>query len=118
MSELILTDAESDTLHAVTLDQTVQIQLAENPTTGYRWALEVSDPGAVELMDTSWQIAPDAAIGGGGMRIFKLRMRGKGPIRLDFKLGRSWQGESAVIERRQFSLEGVAEGTGLPKEEP
>lgn len=101
---LTLTESDQGGSHAVGAGQDVTIQLNENPTTGYRWSLDVEPAGAVDVADSGY--TPEgAAPGAAGKREFHLRTKAPGTIHLHLKLGRAWQGEGSVVQRCEFVLQ-------------
>jgi len=63
------------------------IQLKENPTTGYRWEMEMESEGVLQLIvDTYGQDeAPEGMVGVGGVHTWVLRGLAEGEARLVFR---------------------------------
>jgi inhibitor of cysteine peptidase len=78
---------------------TLVIRLDENPTTGYRWAVERGGEGFFEPPRAEFIQNPDALTGAGGSRIFTFHALKPGKTSLAFKLWRAWQGEGSVTSR-------------------
>ncbi len=104
MATVLLTEADSNTTRTVPLRESVQVQLSENPSTGYRWSIEIAPPDAATVIASSWRPA-GPGVGAAGMREFVIATKEPGTITLRAKLWREWQGEGSVIERRQFTLQ-------------
>lgn len=85
---------------AVTLaaGEEIAIVLSENPTTGYRWELELTG-SAVSLAGSEYEPAGDA-IGGGGERRFALTAHSAGVTTVRARLRRSWATDAAPLEER------------------
>lgn len=84
-------DDNRQIIHASAGD-TIQLQLEENPTTGYSWAIENAEP-FFTLQHNDYQLLSGAGIGGGGTRtiVFKVEQSGSGKISLKNK--QPWSGD-------------------------
>ncbi len=81
--------------------ETLEIRLSENPTTGFRWALESSGAPACILVEDYYEPSTRAPGAGGGHRWrFQANQVGEGRIELRYR--RSWEGQGAAA--RTFSL--------------
>ncbi len=79
--------------------QTLVIRLPENPTTGYRWAVESG--GTMRLdVDEFFPIGTD--VGAGGTRQLQWRAESSGKHHISLVLRRSWEATNMAIEH--FSL--------------
>jgi inhibitor of cysteine peptidase len=76
--------------------QELELRLAENPTTGYRWQLESSGEPAVALLDDRFD-PPEGGYGRGGSHGWRFRARqtGEGRIALASRRGRDAGGAAA-----------------------
>lgn len=101
---ITLTAADQGVARDAVVGQSVLLQLVETPSTGYRWALEVSHPETIEILATRWVAPAGSGVGAAGMREFHLRTKVPGEIRLSLKLWREWQGEASVTHRCEFIL--------------
>jgi inhibitor of cysteine peptidase len=85
--------------------QTVNIELAENPTTGYSWEL-----AAFRGEDVSRQVGkPEYTrksdlIGGGGVRTYRFKALKKGQALLIFEYRRPWEKDKAPAKRHVVTL--------------
>jgi len=79
--------------------QALAIRLPENPTTGYRWAVE-SSPGMRLDVDTFSPIGP--SVGAGGSRRLQWSAEEPGTHRITLVLRRAWGPSDA--EDRHFTL--------------
>ncbi|MCW2650313.1 MAG: hypothetical protein JWR32_1289 [Mycobacterium sp.] len=75
----------------------IVIRLAENATTGYRWAIQINGTAVVSTGDEYVQ-PPDAQIGAGGQRVFTVTATAPGAADIVLRLARSW--EPDPIEQR------------------
>ncbi|MDE3177953.1 MAG: protease inhibitor I42 family protein [Pseudomonadota bacterium] len=71
-----------------------EVELAENPTTGYRWFLD--DPHSASLSATgdAFEAGGDAR-GAPGRRRLRFRAEQAGELRLQFHNRRSWEASAA-----------------------
>jgi predicted secreted protein len=80
----------------------LKVELAETPTSGYRWEVERAVPG-VEVMGDDYLESPGELVAGGsGLRTFRLHATAAGSYELAFVLRRPW--ESEPLERRHIRL--------------
>jgi inhibitor of cysteine peptidase len=98
VSQLTLTQADRGKSLEAHQDDVIIVRLPENPTTGYRWAIEDVDEEILEPEESDFSLSPDAGIGGGGERKLSFRAKRAGIAHLELKLARSWE-ESADIDR-------------------
>jgi len=72
--------------HRIALNrgETLLVELAENPTTGYRWHVEELNGNYIELNDTNFSPAnqADDAEGSAGLRSFTFKASGLGKTML------------------------------------
>jgi inhibitor of cysteine peptidase len=98
-----LTEANNGQAIRIRQGDTVELQLRENPTTGFRWQVVRAD-GLVE--EAAADKGREAVVpgqhpqmGAGGVRAFRFRARTPGTGRLELKLWREFEGESSVVNR-------------------
>jgi inhibitor of cysteine peptidase len=72
--------------------ESVEVQLSENPTTGYRWQLHLPVGPVLELKDDSF-MGPQRAYGAGGLRSWRFRAVQEGVVLLEIENQRSWEPE-------------------------
>lgn len=100
VAQLILTDADNGRQVSAHVGDEISLHLAENATTGYRWAVESHDPGLEPLEATANY--PNTAIGSGGEAIFRFRPVAPGSGKLALIYWRHWEGTGSII--RRFSV--------------
>ena len=105
MSSISLTEADKDTAIDVAQGSEVVIRLAENPTTGYVWALAQPDDTVLPLQSSDFSPTPGAAVGAGGTRTFTFTANQPGTAHLQLKLWREWQGDPSTIERYDVDIQ-------------
>jgi inhibitor of cysteine peptidase len=80
----------------------VTVRLKENPTTGYRWAVEQA--GGLRL-ESDHHAGAGPAPGAAGVRELGFRASERGEHVLRLKQWRDWQGEGSVVGRFQLSVQ-------------
>jgi predicted secreted protein len=76
----------------VSAGDTIELQLEENPTTGYSWAIDQIDP-LLRLDKTEYELLGGVGMGGGGMRRMLLKVDAPGNGRLRLKNHQPWSGD-------------------------
>jgi len=71
--------------------ETFEVQLPENPTTGYRWYLRTSGGSCLELADDSFQPSGGTTCGAGGMRRWRFCAVRAGSADIEMVHRRSWE---------------------------
>ena len=79
------------------------MQLPENPTTGYRWAVADYDQRILQLDESAMASGGDG-VGGGGRHTFAFRAIGSGQTPVRFKHWREWEGDSSVNDRFEATI--------------
>ena len=87
-----LSDGDAGTRRELRAGETISIALSESPTTGYRWELASPDDFE-EIGDRT--IAATLPPGAPGTRLFLLRPRRSGSLRLRFVKRRRWERTAA-----------------------
>src|SRR5215831_15389975 len=82
----------------------VVVELPENPTTGYRWAVHHIDPDVLALEASDFRSPPGAAMGAPGQRSLLFRVTGHGRADVELKLWRDWEGDDSAIDRYPFTV--------------
>lgn len=105
MSSLTLTEDQGGQTVPVELGDTIEIHLAENPTTGYRWNIETLGPGLTVELDRFHTLGTPLVPGAGGVHEWRIETTSKGsqPVRL--RLWRDWEGDESVIRRFGVDIE-------------
>ena len=99
MSVITLTQADQGKSITLQLEQTLVVELPENPTTGFRWAIARNDEETLALRDSDYSPAAGVGVGGGGRRTFTFVARKPGSVILQLKLWREWEGDSSITQR-------------------
>lgn len=103
--DLRLTSTDDGGERHADVGQRVLIDLQETPTSGYRWWLTITPPGAGEVVDSSWKPHERGVLGGSGTREFCVVLKQPGRVRMDLKLYRQWQGEASAAAVHHFVIE-------------
>ena len=99
MSTITLTRAASGTTVETRTGDTIVVRLDENPSTGYKWALEKPHANVVALQNAAYTRDHGSGVGGGGQRILTFKAQQAGMAALQLKLWRAWEGDTSIIER-------------------
>jgi inhibitor of cysteine peptidase len=83
----------------VELWSSFELQLTENPTTGYRWHFRSSGEPVVQAEELPFQIA-DERIGAGGLRRWVFRAAQAGSTLIELEHRRVWEKQATA----KFSL--------------
>jgi inhibitor of cysteine peptidase len=112
-----LSEADDGTsIEAVPGDALV-VRLHENPTTGYRWALDELDGDAVTLGVDDFEASEGGGVGSGGRRVFTFSAVGPGSASIALKLWRRWEGDASTRGRVRLNIRVTAQeadATGHP----
>lgn len=100
LSDLTLTEKDNGKSVVAHVGDTIELSLPENPSTGFRWALEQDKTQHLEILDVSRQPAADMAMPGRGNRhVWRFRILQAGDTQLALRLWRTWEGDKSIIER-------------------
>ena len=102
---IVLTRADNNRTAELRVGEPLEVRLSENPTTGFRWAVDENDRRLLTLEDTAYA-PPDEAgfIGARGQRTFRFSARQPGEVTLKLKYWRIWEGDGSVAERFAVTL--------------
>ena len=104
MRTITLTRVDNGNAVALRVGDRLVLRLEENPSTGYRWALETHDEEVVSLQHQEYGPFPHAAVGGGGQRSWTFIAQKAGTDTLQLKLRRPWEGENSITTRFTVTL--------------
>lgn len=91
MTQLRLTQSDNGKTIKLAADTNLILVLAENPSTGYRWAIDPIEPPVVALVSNEYTLDPSVGFPGGGTRQLEFRIVGSGEVRLSLRLVRAWE---------------------------
>jgi inhibitor of cysteine peptidase len=96
-----ISDADHGGKIELTLGDAFEVQLAENPTTGYRWQLILPVSPVLEVEGDSF-LGSQEANGAGGLHTWRFQTVQKGDAVLQLEKRRSW--ESAAVGTFEIAL--------------
>jgi inhibitor of cysteine peptidase len=94
-----LTRGDNDKTIEVQVGDSIVVRLAENPTTGFTWAIDKAGDDVLRLETSEYSPAADAGVGGGGQRSLTFKATKAGTVKLQLKLWREWEGDKSIAER-------------------
>lgn len=107
---LVLTSLDNGRSLEICPGSQIQLTLAENPSTGYRWSLAPLDPALVELVSEQSQPRPAGTpgqaqpVGSPGQVVFRFKALRPGRTDISLKHLRSWEGDRSSIDRFRVGL--------------
>jgi inhibitor of cysteine peptidase len=104
MSEITIVQSDVGKTFAVRRGDLIVIRLAENPTTGYRWEVDMADDRVIALQGSDYAEANGAGIGGGGTRTFTFKAQAPGTVQVALRLRREWEPEDSAIDRFDVTI--------------
>lgn len=96
-----LTEAADGQTVALRIGEAITVQLPENATTGYRWALDTADAKLVAVREVT-QAYPSGVLGSGGVATWQATALAPGTTPVTLKLWRHWEGDRSIM--RRFTL--------------
>jgi inhibitor of cysteine peptidase len=105
MSTVRLTETDSGRLVVLHRGDELIVELAENPTTGYTWALETQGAPALRSVSSDFKSSTDRLAGAGGVCRFCFEAAAPGTAELRLKLWRDWEGDASAIKRVTVPIE-------------
>jgi inhibitor of cysteine peptidase len=96
MSTITLTRADDGGTVDARVGDAVAVRLEENPTTGFKWALEPAGDDVLTPDGSDYVRSPNSAVGGGGERVFTFKAAKAGSTTIRLKLWRAWEGEKST----------------------
>jgi inhibitor of cysteine peptidase len=105
-SAIVLTETDDRRTVAIDAGETLEIRLASNPTTGYRWAL-ANPVEHLEMVggNASFEPSASALAGAGGHEIFLFRAKTVGREVIDLRYARPWETDAAPARVYQLTVE-------------
>jgi inhibitor of cysteine peptidase len=104
MATITLTRAEDGKSIEVQVGDLIIVSLDENPTTGFRWAVDKSDEDVAALLSSEYAAAPGSKVGRGGRRVVTFQVRKAGISTIQLKRWRAWEGDSSITQRFSVTL--------------
>ena len=104
MSEVTLTAADNGKSIRVAPGEKLTLRLKENPSTGFRWTVDMSNNEYLTLRSSDYIPDSGGVPGGGGKRVFIFEAKRIGNFRLSLKLGREWERDKRPASRFDVSI--------------
>jgi inhibitor of cysteine peptidase len=102
---ITLTESDHGRTVSVCRGDVVEVSLPENPTTGFRWAVEGLEGAGVSLLSAALLPSPaNAGLGHGGVRVFRFATGNAGNVQLRLKRWREWEGADSITARFDVTL--------------
>ena len=83
----------------------LELNLPENPSTGYRWEIQEADDQRLHLQKTEFQVEPGKAIGSEGLRSWIFKAMQAGEVTLRVNHWRPWLKEKSLLESFEIYVE-------------
>jgi inhibitor of cysteine peptidase len=99
-----LTTADNGKRIALKVGAEATLRLPENPSTGYRWAVDAADSHLVEVTQSEYAPASNAP-GAGGEAQWTIKAKAPGSTTVTLKRWRSWEGDKSVVERYSVTID-------------
>lgn len=90
-TRIVLNEVNSTVSTTIKCGETIQIDLEESPTTGYRWGMQASIDGILELENSCYIENHEKAIGQSGLRTFFIIAINPGLTLIHFRLAHPWE---------------------------
>jgi inhibitor of cysteine peptidase len=94
-----LNERDEGTTVDVVDGDTIVVRLEENPTTGFRWAIDAITGACVSPAGDDFEPAEGSNLGGGGRRTLTFTARQPGSSRIELKRWRDWEGDASIVQR-------------------
>lgn len=83
----------------------LELNLPENPTTGYRWEIQETDDMKLQLQKMTFQVEPGKAMGAEGARNWVFKAIQAGDVKLRLNHWRPWMKEKSLLESFEIYIE-------------
>ena len=88
----------------VPVGRELQVEIPENPTTGYRWELRAEPHSAIEILKDEFS-RKSAGVGAGGIRIWTIKLKEPASVHLEALLRQPWEPDSDPEDAAALDLE-------------
>ncbi len=85
MTTVTLTENNNQKHIEIHVDDIIQIQLDESPTTGYKWEITELNTNDMQVISQDFKLHSNSGVGGGGKKMIQLKVlrKASGRIRLE-----------------------------------
>jgi len=99
MMDVLLTRADNGRTVDLKVGADATLRLPENPTTGYRWAIDAADANLVEIKEGQFVSSSSTAAGAGGEAQWLIEAKAPGATEIRLKYWRPWEGDSTIADK-------------------
>ena len=104
MRSLQIAETERERTIELVIDESIELLLNENPTTGYFWQAASSDETVLHVQDAGYVSAAEAEIGAGGVHRYVLTAAKRGRTVVQLQLARPWESKDAAARQLRLSI--------------
>ncbi len=104
MASVTLTQLDNGKSVEAAVGDLVIIRLPENPTTGFRWAVEKMEEQTLALQNMDFSLPPSTGVGGGGEKTLVFQAKRADAARIQLKLWREWEGDRSISKRYSVTV--------------
>ncbi|HIK46578.1 MAG TPA: protease inhibitor I42 family protein [Leptolyngbyaceae cyanobacterium M65_K2018_010] len=105
MGNILLTQTDHGRSIEVRVGDRVVIDLSENPSTGFQWAIEQNNDRVLKPLSSTYTPPTGTTVGGAGQRTFAFLGQASGIAEPRFKLWREWEGNASIVERFSVTIQ-------------
>lgn len=105
MSEIVILDSDRGKTVEAHVGDLITVQLAENPTTGYRWQLISVDSHLVDFQSSDYAPSSEIGTGSGGLRRFHFQAKLIGMNTIQLERQRLWEAQPSTTEQFTVTLQ-------------
>jgi inhibitor of cysteine peptidase len=103
VTPVMITERDEGSGIDIPAGEVLQVSLHENPTTGFRWSIELLDNSLIQFRGDSFSNQA-TAVGGGGVRTFNFLAVRRGTTDLRLGLARQWEPTKEPGKKVSFKL--------------
>lgn len=100
---MVLGEKDNNTQVKVPVTDIIEIELFENPTTGYKWAVQLSNTNLQHV--DSVTPAKTGQIGEGRIKKFIIKAAAKGTAKIQFYYSRPWQKNVKPLKYIEYTVQ-------------
>ena len=99
----VLTLTDSGRIVDLRVGDEATLRLPDNPSTGYRWAVDAADTNLVEIKEGEY-VSTSKMVGGGGEAQWLIKAKAPGTTVIKLKRWRPWEGDCSIVERYGITI--------------
>lgn len=93
MATIHLSESDNQQHFEFAIGDTIQINLDETPTTGFKWEISELNKSAITLLSSEYRLYEGAGVGGGGKRTIELLVNKESSGQIRFENRQPWSGD-------------------------